>query len=340
MREIQLGTAEVEAVLEVETELAVRYRSVADPEFLDEADTWAQELPRGLRRHLNEFRLRESAGLCLISGHPIDDARIGDTPPHWRRPPHEVSPALREEFFFFLCASLLGDPIGWSTQQGRRIMHDVLPIPGHEDMQINSASAATIFWHTEDAFHPYRAEYVGLMCLRNPDAVETTYATLDGVKLKPDTLAVLFEPRFMIRPDESHRQPDLDDDQVDDPAQRMSIDRIRQMYEAPERVAVLFGHPDDPYLRLDPFFMDREGEDEESAAALDELIAALTDNLTGVALRPGQVLFVDNFKAVHGRSPFTARYDGRDRWLKRLNVARDLRKSRAARATAASRILY
>ena len=86
--------------------------------------------------------------------------------------------------------------------------------------------------------------------------------------------------------------------------------------------------------------MDREGEDEESAAALDELIAALTDNLTGVALRPGQVLFVDNFKAVHGRSPFTARYDGRDRWLKRLNVARDLRKSRAARATAASRILY
>jgi len=68
MREIQLGTAEVEAVLEVETELAVRYRSVADPEFLDEADTWAQELPRGLRRHLNEFRLRESAGLCLISG--------------------------------------------------------------------------------------------------------------------------------------------------------------------------------------------------------------------------------------------------------------------------------
>ena len=62
--------------------------------------------------------------------------------------------------------------------------------------------------------------------------------------------------------------------------------------------------------------------------------------MTEVVLRPGDVLFIDNYRVVHGRKPFKARYDGTDRWLKRIGVTRDLRKSRAARETAASRIIY
>jgi hypothetical protein len=42
---------------------------------------------------------------------------------------------------------------------------------------------------------------------------------------------------------------------------------------------------------------------------------------------------------VHGRKPFRARFDGADRWLKRLNVARDLRKSRAVRQHADARTI-
>jgi hypothetical protein len=51
------------------------------------------------------------------------------------------------------------------------------------------------------------------------------------------------------------------------------------------------------------------------------------------------VLFVDNYRAVHGRRPFTARYDGTDRWLKRIGVSRDLRRSRDAGATGAARVI-
>jgi hypothetical protein len=43
---------------------------------------------------------------------------------------------------------------------------------------------------------------------------------------------------------------------------------------------------------------------------------------------------------VHGRKPFRARFDGTDRWLRRLNVAVDLRKSRKFRLTADSRVIY
>jgi len=82
--------------------------------------------------------------------------------------------------------------------------------------------------------------------------------------------------------------------------------------------------------------MDRP-EIEEARSAMDYLIRAIDGNLTGVALLPGECLFIDNYKTVHGRSSFKARFDGTDRWLKRINITRDLRKSRAVRAAPASR---
>jgi alpha-ketoglutarate-dependent taurine dioxygenase len=57
-------------------------------------------------------------------------------------------------------------------------------------------------------------------------------------------------------------------------------------------------------------------------------------------LEPGDFCFIDNFQAVHGRKPFKARFDGTDRWLRRINVVRDLRKSRDSRLSAAGRVLY
>jgi alpha-ketoglutarate-dependent taurine dioxygenase len=47
-----------------------------------------------------------------------------------------------------------------------------------------------------------------------------------------------------------------------------------------------------------------------------------------VALAPGDILILDNYRGVHGRRPFEAKYDGRDRWLKRVSVTRDLRRQR------------
>ena len=153
------------------------------------------------------------------------------------------------------------------------------------------------------------------MCLRNPDAVPTTFALIDEARLEPDQVEVPFEPRFLFRPDPSH------------PSDREG-----------EKAPVLFGDPKSPYIRFDPYCIDRP-EIEEARSAMDSLIRAIDENLRGVALLPGECLFIDNYKAVHGRSSFKARFDGTDRWLKRINIARDLRKSRGVRKTPASRVI-
>ncbi|MFF9021117.1 TauD/TfdA family dioxygenase [Streptomyces eurythermus] len=44
-------------------------------------------------------------------------------------------------------------------------------------------------------------------------------------------------------------------------------------------------------------------------------------------LVPGGLAIVDNSVTTHGRTDFTPRYDGRDRWLQRSFAARDLRRS-------------
>jgi enduracididine beta-hydroxylase len=324
-------------------ELAGRYGSAECEEFLNEADVIAHDLPRRIRRELRQFRLLEPEGaMLMVSGWPVDDEKIGPTPAHWKE--HTVENDTRtEEMLLVLFASLLGEPIAWSTQQDGRVVHDLLPIKGHEHEQVGTGSEEMITWHVEDAFHPFRGDYLGIMCLRNPDRVPTTFAPISKVQLSPDERAVLSSPHFTIRPDNSHLPKNKGNGTVASPAEAALVEKayrkIEQMCASPERISVLFGDPRTPYVRMDPYFMDPP-EDPVVAGLFEELQRRVDAVLEDRPLEPGDICFIDNFQAVHGRKPFKARYDGRDRWLKRINVVRDLRKSREARLSATSRVVY
>lgn len=325
------------------SDLAKRYTSIEDSELLHEGAVYAQELPRKLRAAINAFRLKESTGVLSIIGYRIEDALIGPTPKHWKDQ-GGPSRTILQDVFFLLCSAVLGDPIGWATQQDGRIMHDVAPIQGHEKEQLGSGSEELLTWHTEDAFHPLRTDYVGLMCLRNPDGVATTYASVDDLRLPDDVAAKLREARYPIRPDRSHLPKNVGGSR-DIPAEeqellRRSYEWITRLDKEPERCAVLFGDPASPYLRIDPFFMQDVYADKGAGSALDEISAGLDCAMVNHVLQPGEIFFLDNFKVVHGRLPFKARYDGTDRWLKRLNIVRDMRKSRARRLGPAARVIY
>lgn len=306
-------------------------RAAASVAALDHDDFWpaattlAQELPRSMRSAVNHFRLTESAPLLLIRGFPVDDRELGPTPAHWLHPPGSPYVA-RVEAALALCSCLLGDPIGWDSQQDAAVVQNIVPVKGDDWSQISSASQAALTLHTEDAFHPDRGDYVALMCLRNPGAVPTLYACIGDVTLPPATVRLLFEPRFVFRRDDSHA-----------PA---AADGSGERRGAGPKAAVLFGAAASPYLRLDSYFMDQDPNDRAATAGLAELEAELSANAASVVLLPGDVLFIDNYRAVHGRAAFTARYDGNDRWLKRTNIVRDLRRSRRSRSSPTARTIF
>lgn len=334
---LDLLSEEVEQIRSLLKELQARWQSVEDPELHSQATLFAHQLPWRIRRHFNDFRLHEPEGICQISGWPVDQERIGPTPVHWRNKP-VPSPALEEEMLLVLLGSLLGDTIGWSTQQDGYLVHDIFPIQGHENEQLGSGSEQLLWWHTEDAFHPYRGDYIGLMCLRNPDRVATTVLPISKLDLRPEIAEPLFREVFTIRPDESHLTKNSSRERIEDPYLARSYERIERMNASPPKIGVLFGDPRQPYMRLDPYFMD-PAEDAEAWEVFVGLQKQIDERLEDAILGPGDFIFIDNFRTVHGRKPFKARHDGKDRWLKRINITRDLRRSRDARRAPDDRVI-
>jgi Fe(II)/alpha-ketoglutarate-dependent arginine beta-hydroxylase len=342
MSRIVLSGQEILALKSLSSEIASRHGSSEDPAFLKEAQVYAHELPRRIRAAMNDFRLGEpNHAICSFTGFPIDEERIGTTPVHWKlKQPR--SPVLEEEILLILLGSLLGECIGWATQQDGHIVHDIFPIQGHEGEQLGSGSEQLLWWHTEDAFHPYRGDYIGMMCLRNPDQVATTFCPVCDLDqhLTAEQLRLLCEPHYTIRPDESHLKKNKSELREEDEPLAASYHHIESMNQAPEKIAVFHGDSKAPYIRIDPYFMDPVENHQEAQAALDALIALIDRRLEEQVLGQGELCFIDNFRAVHGRKPFRARYDGKDRWLKRINITRDLRKSRPVRESAESRVIF
>jgi Fe(II)/alpha-ketoglutarate-dependent arginine beta-hydroxylase len=347
MIQFTLTTEEIVQTRKTIAEIAARFDSPEAPGLLRESTLLAHQLPRRLCRALNEFRLTEpDDALFIVKGYPIDEVKIGPTPEHWQRSAATRPPTMEEEILFILTCSLVGDCIGWKTQQGGRIVHDVMPVRGMEQEQIGTGSEQLIWWHTEDAFHPLHGDYLAMMCLRNPDRVATTFASIEALGLDADHWRTLFEPHFSVQPDCSHR-PEYGVGGAGDGGAEAGVggadealyERVARQRQAPEKIAVLSGDRRSPYIRIDPYFMEPLDDNPKAARAFTALTEALDRRLTDVVLEPGDICLIDNCKAVHGRRPFKARYDGHDRWFKRINITRDLRKSRQARDAAESRII-
>ncbi len=331
---LDLGRADVEAFRASVDWLIAAGSDPCDPGFYDIGPEFAGAVPKPLREFLHRFRREEPAGACIIRGFPVDDAGIGSTPGHWR----DVDPkrTLAEEMVVGLIAQRLGELFTWSTLQNARLIHNVLPIRGDENEQNGHGSETLLAWHTEDAFHAARCDYLILMGLRNEGRVPTTYSSIRQTRISAAHRDLLFDREFHVLPDDEHLRQ-LAKDYPDHPG----LVRMQRMRTHPNAVSVLFGSHEEPYLRIDPWFM-RVAPTASPAhhEALEALVAELERARLDIVLEPGDVLIIDNYLAVHGRAAFRANFDGRDRWLKKAVVSRNPRQSRQFRESANSRILF
>ncbi|MGL5827226.1 MAG: guanitoxin biosynthesis L-enduracididine beta-hydroxylase GntD [Nocardioides sp.] len=315
-----LSEADSLAVADLARDIRDRYDSVEDPRFLKDARMLARRLPLDLLWWTEQMRHSDDLGWFRIRGVHIDEAELGRTPPVFEPVPRR--PALTPEISLVLFASLLGDVFGWETQQNARLVHDLVPGADQVNSQTSASSAVELGWHTEDAFHPYRADYLLLGCLRNPDDVPTTLAQLRDLDLSEPVRGALEQPSFHHLPDTSH-SPAASGDGA---------------WVNPPRLPVLYGARACQSMCIDADFTMVADDSSEAAGALAVIRDEISARLSDVALAPGDFLFVDNHRCVHGRRAFEARFDGTDRWLKRVSVTRDLRKMSDAGVTGTSRV--
>jgi L-asparagine oxygenase len=274
----------------------ILYTGPENPRLDDEAPLVARGLPDDLATFLWRFRRDEPAGAAVIRGWGLDDAALGPTPQTFD-PPDPTPASLGWGCYVAVIASQLGRPRPWPhIQKGRRV-HYLVPTPGDEDDLSGTSSASTLALHTEDACRWLdRPTYLLLFCLRNDDKTPTTYSSLASAGVDPAAAEVLFQPRFT-----------------------MTVEPDHQAALGPElQVPVLYGDPAKPRLAYDGEYL--RGNDREAADALTHLNGRLQAAATNLVLAPGDVTIIANEYATHGRGPFDARYDGRDRWLLRTLV--------------------
>jgi L-asparagine oxygenase len=94
---------------------------------------------------------------------------------------------------------------------------------------------------------------------------------------------------------------------------------------------VFYGNSYDPFMKYDLDLM--TGLTPEATEALAQMRAAANATKNYARLSVGDLLLVDNRRSVHSRSEFMPRWDGRDRWLQRCYVSRDLAASEELRMT-------
>ncbi|MEU0698645.1 TauD/TfdA family dioxygenase [Streptomyces niveus] len=302
----RLDAGHVTELTAVAAELLDLHASATSPALLADLAPACRRLSPGLREALRPVETAD--GLFVLRGLRVDDAELGPTPGHWST----VGRAgARWDVVLLLLSTLMGTPIAWDGQQDGRFVHNIVPSPGQETVQIGASSSVLLTPHTEDAFHPGRAHLLLLCCMRNPGRVATTAASIRRTRLSDDDLTELALPVAPILPDDAYAD-----------AQRFG--------GRPAPVPTLHAGEDGLSLRFDPAYTPLEEAGESWREAYGRLEDELARVSVAVSLEPGDVLVVDNDMVVHGRVPFTARYDGTDRWLKRASVRVPGRRTRPA----------
>jgi len=266
-----------------------------------------RELPSEVDDALLRFAVAAPrAGALLIRNAPI--GALPDTPP---APEVAVAKDLTTELALLTVARRLGQPVGYVPEHGGRIVQNIVPTQTDADRQTSTSSRSNLMFHTETAFHPHRPRYLLLLCLRGDPAAHTTLASVHDIMdhLPAEMVETMFEPRFRTAVDASF---------LDGRPNELGAAR-----------PLVTGTRDEPTFVFDADLT--VGIDTEADDVLTAVRAAIEEVETSVVLEPGDLLVVDNNVAVHGRSPFAARFDGTDRWLQRSFVVADLAPSAADR---------
>ena len=214
----------------------------------------------------------------------------------------------------------IGCAVGYDREQGGALIQDIFPVQASEHHQVSSSSKAMLGSHTETAFHPHKPRYVLLLCLRGDSQAATTYADVYDIiaHLSDQAIEVLQSNEFVTTIDPSFMSNG-------EPDATVCVTPLTSIGRS-DRSTLERGKGHEPdhgwSLVYDELLM--SGTTTRAKRALTELHGAVKASTKLVVLQQGDLLVIDNDRAVHGRTPFTPRYDGTDRWLKRSLVVRAL----------------
>lgn len=324
METLELNSQEILEIRELLIELKNKFPNATEDEFLDDARFYASQLPMRVQQFYYDLKTDfQHSGISIIKGFPHLESR--STPASWDYK-DAYTPSLDLDYLSVLASSCLGYVFGWSTQQAGKLIHDLIPQKNKGESQTGYGSNTELLMHTEDSFHDLRAEYVCMFGVRNDDKVPTTLASIKDFKLDENNFEILYNKSCQLLPDESH----LDEAQL-------SGDVSEAMENEASNLHTFYGCKSNPFMCYDPAYTNFDTLEKDFLHAYNELKEEIADKTHDVVIEPGDICIIDNRKVVHGRRAYFPKFDGTERWLKRISITTNIRKSAGQRPDLNSR---
>ena len=218
----------------------------------------------------------------------------------------------------------LGEMVAYEAEGYGRLFQDVIPNQSMAKQQTSLGSHTELEIHTEQAFSELRPDFLSLACLRGDKHAQTFVLPVSKMieTMSCSNLELLYQPLWKTGVDLSFKMG--------------GYEFIEGETRGP--MPILTGSFSDPRLRFDQDLM--TGLDEHSQRLIKEIVQIYYQHRYAHCLQPGEIIWVDNRRAVHGRSPFFPRFDGYDRFIVRCFGVVDYEKSSYARQERTIQAIY
>lgn len=285
-------------------------------DFCNQTKILSKELPIRIQIELMNFvENGNENGFLLISGLDLLDNIIPDTPTDNISKLGEKTILAKIQAIIL---SFVSDIIAYEAEGYGNIFQDIVPIKKMKMEQTSLSSGAELEIHTEQAFSKLRPDILSLACLRgDPDAI-TYVLPVESIidNLSDNDVELLKQPLWKTGVDLSFK---LNNHEFIEGDIRGPMPILDQVYRSKCRYNLVFDQ--------DLMF----GITEESNLLIKKIVDIYYQHRISHNLKPGEIIIIDNRHAVHGRSPFFPKYDGKDRFLVRCFSVFDYNNSLYAR---------
>jgi len=312
---IELSNKEIQLLLNMAQKIIVNPSD--HPEiFCRQCKLLSYQLPKNLTKQLNDFSINGTpTGFLLIKNIPIVNEELPNTPSSNNCKIGETTILARIQSILL---SSIAEMVSYEAEGYGRLFQDIIPIQTMANNQTSVSSNVELEIHTEQAFSKLRPDILSLSCLRGDKNALTHILPIQRIieNVTIEELQLMKQPLWNCGVDLSFKINGVDFIEGDI---RGPFSIINEKNETTQETTLLF----DQDLMT--------GINEEANIIIKRIVDIYYKNRISHNLKQGEILFVDNRRAVHGRSPFKPNYDGKDRFLIRCFATFDYDKSNYAR---------
>jgi L-asparagine oxygenase len=299
--------------------------------FCEQAKECSKNVPQRIKSILTAFANKGTeTGFLLIKNFSFDNIAPGLPYPTSmtlpKTPDNNYSKIGESTLLAYIQSILLNviaELISYEAEGHGRLFQDVVPVKKMENEQTSVGSNTELEIHTEQAFSKLRPDILSLACIRG-DTLAQTY--------------ILPVMKILENMDDAERK------MLRLPLWKTGVDLSFKLngnafIEGDIRgpFPIISGHDIDPKLLFDQDLM--FGVNEDADNLIKKIIDIYYKYRNQHNLQTGEIILIDNNRAVHGRSPFYPKYDGDDRFLIRCFAVYDYEYSSYARGDGDSRMV-